>query len=192
MTAEKTTVEKTCFNCKQTKTFHLDTDQYAAWKGGALIQNVLGYLSADDREKKKYEASENDLLTPDKDFDASGRKFRKQDFSKPFSEAPECGLEEANLISSTTDYRSGTYHKPVLDFDFPCRLIPSTTDGHFHLYIDFHIEKSKYFNLLDAMQQAGLLQKAYVEHAKQRGYTAVRPPWVRKKLGEQNDSGEGH
>ena len=46
-------------------------------------------------------------------------------------------LGDANVVTSLV---GGTgipgMHKPVLDIDMPVRVEPSSTPGHFHLYID--------------------------------------------------------
>lgn len=43
-----------------------------------------------------------------------------------------------NLVSSKMYNEHGYLdrHSPVLDIDFPARLLPSTTEGHFHSYLD--------------------------------------------------------
>lgn len=84
----------------------------------------------------------------------------------------------ANLITSYSNGTGG--HKPVIDLDFPARLIPSTTPGHYHLYIDEAISWNAYVQILNALLNAGLIQQAWYEGAINNGYTAVRPPWVHK------------
>lgn len=41
---------------------------------------------------------------------------------------------EPNCVGSLLAY--GKLHAPTLDVDFPCELVPSSTPGHFHRYID--------------------------------------------------------
>lgn len=89
----------------------------------------------------------------------------------------ECPKEMANLVSSLCD---DGRHMPVLDIDLPCRLVPSSTLGHFHLYIDVPMEQEPYLRLVDALAEAGIVQKFYAEAARLRGATFVRPPWVTK------------
>lgn len=38
-----------------------------------------------------------------------------------------------NLISSLCD---DEMHRPALDIDVPCRVVPSSTEGHCHIYFD--------------------------------------------------------
>lgn len=95
-------------------------------------------------------------------------------------------LDDASVVSSlVTDSRDswmGEMHKVVLDIDHDSELIPSSTPGHFHLYIDREIPRDKYFALLAAMVDAGLIEDGYVEAAKRRGFTCVRLPWIKKEV----------
>jgi hypothetical protein len=86
--------------------------------------------------------------------------------------------EDANLISSRIDGTS--MHAPVLDIDFPCTVVPSSTPGHYHLYLDKPMSWSTYRALLRAMSHAGVLQAGFVECSIELGESAVRPPWVKK------------
>lgn len=72
-------------------------------------------------------------------------------------------------------------HRPVLDIDIPAKLIPSSTKGHFHLYLDVEIPHTKYMALLLALEDAGIIEPGYLGASVERGYTAVRLPWVEKK-----------
>ena len=88
-------------------------------------------------------------------------------------------IEDANIISSNASDGSGK-HYPVLDLDFPVTLVPSSTPGHFHLYLDRPVDEGSYWKLCDALAEAGLLEPGYVSACKERGYTSVRLPWVKK------------
>ena len=87
--------------------------------------------------------------------------------------------DKAYVITSEID-GGPRRHRPVLDIDLPARLIPSTTPGHFHLYLDIEIPHEKYMRLLDALGEAGILEPGYVLASKARGYTAARLPWIKK------------
>lgn len=89
----------------------------------------------------------------------------------------QCNKENANLISSLCQ---DGQHRPVLDIDFPVRLIPSTTPGHFHLYVDIPMTWEKQCTLMLAMENAGILQFGYRKYSESRGMSLVRPPWVKK------------
>lgn len=122
-------------------------------------------------------------MTEDREELIAGRALARVEFDADYSKdnTPEAefvsGAEKANLITSLA---SGRMHKPVIDLDLPARLVPSSTEGHFHLYIDKKVPWEAYVRLLDAMRDAGLVEAGYVSASKARGFSAVRPPWVRK------------
>lgn len=72
-------------------------------------------------------------------------------------------------------------HKPVIDLDFPCALVPSSTEGHFHLYLDKVLKADDLMKLLKVMSEVGLVEEGYYKASLARGYTSVRLPWVTKK-----------
>lgn len=90
-----------------------------------------------------------------------------------------CLIEDAEVISS--ELLGTDLHAPVLDIDIPAALVPSSTEGHFHLYIDQPMTWRKYKRLLKAMAAAGLLEKGYVKASIRRKHTALRVPWVKKE-----------
>lgn len=73
-------------------------------------------------------------------------------------------------------------HRPVLDIDFPVKLVPSSTEGHFHLYLDKEMPWSTYKNLLNALAAAGIIEKGYAAASIARGYSTVRLPWEKKDI----------
>lgn len=96
-------------------------------------------------------------------------------------------IERANLITSIVKAgglaRLGgefATHKVVIDVDLPCRLVESSTPGHYHLFIDHAMTWPAYVELLNALTAAGIVEPGYLAAALQRGHTAVRLPWVRK------------
>lgn len=91
-------------------------------------------------------------------------------------------IEKANLITSKVErYPYGVeYHRPVLDIDFEAQLIPSSTPGHYHLYLDKQIPKQTYMNLLTVLKQAGIVQPGFADAAIERGASSVRLPWIKK------------
>lgn len=97
------------------------------------------------------------------------------DTAAPVGVAPP-GVED-NVITSVVADGFGKVHAPVLDLDFPARLVPSSTPGHFHLYLDgILVGHEAFMRLLDALAEAGVVSHAYAGYSKQRGYTAVRAP----------------
>lgn len=98
---------------------------------------------------------------------------------------------EANVISSRIAGQSPVdpdnpfalgevLHAPVIDIDFPAALIPSSTPGHFHLYLEKPVTWRGYQRVLEALSYAGLLEPGYVHASIERGKTFVRKPMVTK------------
>lgn len=87
-------------------------------------------------------------------------------------------LAEGNLISSQTDVVGA--HMPCIDIDVPCRLVPSSTPGHYHLYFDVLVHSDEYFGMLEAMADAGIVEDGYVRASEARGMSLVRRPGVTK------------
>jgi len=79
--------------------------------------------------------------------------------------------ENSNLISSLTD--KGT-HMPALDIDFPCRLEPSSTPGHFHLYLEKEMDEVDYLDLLNDLEKYEILEPAFVDCAIKEKKTFLR------------------
>lgn len=85
---------------------------------------------------------------------------------------------EANLVSS--QLQNSDFHMPILDFDFECELIPSSTPGHFHFYINKEISWPEYMAVLTSLAAAGLLEVNYVQASIARRATFVRKPGILK------------
>jgi hypothetical protein len=76
-----------------------------------------------------------------------------------------------NLVSSMTVNGD---HRPVIDIDGGCQVVPSKTPGHFHLYIDKAIDWNEYRNLLWALVRCGLVEPNYLRAAEDAQKTFVR------------------
>lgn len=101
-------------------------------------------------------------------------------------EAGDLSLDKANTITSLA--RPGGYtHYPVIDIDLPIYALPSTTPGHSHLYIGKQVTTDQLFQLLDVMAEIGLVEPGYVEASRERGFTAVRLPWIPKPIWEDEE-----
>lgn len=90
---------------------------------------------------------------------------------------PTESLDTAQVVSSEL---GDGMHAPVLDVDLPAFLVPSSTPGHSHLYIDQPMPWEQYAEILKALGTAGVLEYGYVGASLAREHTAVRLPWVRK------------
>jgi hypothetical protein len=120
-----------------------------------------------------------------------GNRLRAVDFEDGNYDAdaePVDDLEEANLVTSevvpdggelpwlTTRFR----HRPVIDIDHKVWVVPSTTPGHNHLYIDVEMSEAKLMRLLDVMAEVGIVEPGYAAASRAKGFASVRLPWIRK------------
>lgn len=97
-------------------------------------------------------------------------------------EREPASIPEANISTSLREDSIGDtqQHALLLDLDVPAWLVPSSTPGHSHLYVDTRIPEPAFFRLLDALADAGVIQLGYANSSKHRGGTALRLPWVKK------------
>lgn len=89
-------------------------------------------------------------------------------------------LEGANVVSSKRSGHFRNYHAILLDLDVPAWLVPSSSPGHSHLYIDVRAKEEHYFALLEALEKCGVVESGYVTVSKKRGATFLRLPWIKK------------
>lgn len=93
-------------------------------------------------------------------------------------------LSGANVVVSMT-VEDVDIHKIVLDIDHPVKVLPSTTEGHHHLFIDKAMTWSQYVDVLRALAVAGVIEPGYKNASVDRGFTAVRLPWVKKEATDE-------
>lgn len=96
-------------------------------------------------------------------------------------------LDEAEVITSFTGEQkrdifgiTENKHRPILDIDIPMHIIPSTTEGHGHLYIDKELTWWEYKRLLGVLADCGIIEQGYLKVSLAREHTAVRLPWIKK------------
>lgn len=108
---------------------------------------------------------------------------------EPMIDREEADLELANIVSSLiklpkdfTADPNDRRHVLAIDLDVPAHLIPSSTPGHHHLYVEVPkgIPHHRYMALLSALADAGIIEKGYAEVSIARGHSDLRLPWVRK------------
>jgi hypothetical protein len=97
-----------------------------------------------------------------------------------FTDDPNDAHVVTSLVTGADPVEVPDMHKLVLDIDLPAKLLPSSTEGHFHLFIDKEIPKGPYFDLLRALHAAGIIEDGYLGASEQRGFTSVRLPWIKK------------
>ena len=115
------------------------------------------------------------LLKKNKSKDAYDEGF----YTKIPDEA--ASISDAELIASLN---AEGKHRPLLDIDFPATVIPSSTEGHCHLYIDKELEWKDYKKLLNVLADLGIIEHGYRGASLARGYSALRLPWIKKKAEE--------
>lgn len=120
------------------------------------------------------------------EFDEHGRPYLKCEKltadgsdKKTFDyDLVNCTKEESNLVGSLL--LNGN-HRPVLDLDFDCQLIPSSTEGHYHLYINKEVEPARWEELVIALRNANILQPGFADGSIRCKQNTVRPPWIKKE-----------
>lgn len=93
----------------------------------------------------------------------------------------DADIHEANVVMSLRNDSFFPEHALLLDLDVPAYLIPSTTPGHSHLYVDARIPEDRYFDLLDALAEAGVIEHGYAGASRAKGGSYLRLPWIKKK-----------
>ncbi|WDS52143.1 hypothetical protein SEA_UTZCHIPS_37 [Microbacterium phage UtzChips] len=121
------------------------------------------------------------IPTIDGEPDYSEASFRT--FTDDIEKATVITSRVAGQTATLQKYQGTGYvprHKVILDIDLPAKLVPSSTEGHFHLYIDHEVAWDYYQELLWAMARCGLIEDGYASASVARGHTAARMPWVQK------------
>lgn len=114
------------------------------------------------------------------DFDAAANRMGPDGYD-PMEDRELATVEEANVVSSELVGYSPALHSPALDIDFECRLVPSSTPGHYHLYLDgLTLEWAEYDRLLLALARAGVIEEGYYAASQGRKATFLRLPGVQK------------
>lgn len=150
-----------------------------------LVRRSHGHLPAVAQlhEEGKLEYAKLLLATTPREFIGQGRRYYFAERLNGSGHEPEvddrreCTREEANLVGSMG---SDGRHRPLIDLDEGVQLVPSSTAGHYHLYLDTEMSWSCYLRLLEAMRDAGVVSHFFVKAAMIREQTFVRPPWVKK------------
>lgn len=70
--------------------------------------------------------------------------------------------------------------EPALSFSVPVRLVPSSTEGHFHLYIEAVTHWKAHEDLLDALYSAGIIERNYHRFCKRYRMGLLRREGVQK------------
>jgi len=96
--------------------------------------------------------------------------------------------EEANIVASRREDGS---HLPTLDIDHPVFVDPSSTEGHFHLFVDVPMTWRSYRRLLKALYLGGVIGRSHYWRSLNLGASFVRPPGVHKNPIERQRAEDG-
>lgn len=125
---------------------------------------------------KEYARFIEGQVTAEVDFATDSDQVETGEVSRIGAQKP---LQESNSVGSL--HVASGMHKPVLDIDMPALLVPSSTPGHSHLYIDAPMDWPDYAMLLKALAGVGIIQSGYLGASLAREGTWVRTPWTRKQ-----------
>lgn len=144
-------------------------DQWVELTEGLAFGNLLDvdgedYFSVDDVEQVE---------------DPSGAEV----VTSLISGDPERPTSIASLRKSIAQKPSAK-HKILLDVDMPVVVIPSSTPGHHHLYIDKELSWPQYRVLLEALGKAGVVEEGYLRAAIHQKFTTLRTPWTKKQVSQ--------
>jgi hypothetical protein len=95
------------------------------------------------------------------------------------SALPTNDIDDANVVTSLVQ-RSRSVHRAVLDLDMPVQCWPSSTPGHFHLFIDHYMSWEHYRKLLNVLCEVGILEPGFAQESCRDEFTCVRLPWIKK------------
>lgn len=87
-------------------------------------------------------------------------------------------VDEADVIGSRVT--ATDLHTVIVDLDVPARLVPSTTPGHSHLYVDVPVSFPGLLDILRTLARYGIVEGGYAHVTEERGEAFARLPWVRK------------
>lgn len=164
------------------------TGMYQHEEGTPALCNKCDKIWTNINQTFEYNVGQMSMVSPMpgqilrrlSDFDAGYEKPASYDIVKE--------EKNANLISS--EVACTDLHKPVLDLDLPCKLIPSTHAGHYHLYINHAMKWEQYQKLLNILVDCGIIQPGYRNASFARGFSSVRLPWIKKKPKKVEDAGQ--
>jgi len=120
------------------------------------------------------------VLTP---YQVQWDEGDKTGYEADLERKPVQTMEEADVVSSQMrTFPEGRTHQVILDIDHPAWLEPSSTEGHYHLYIEVPggIDHEGYMALVALLGHLRIVEPGYAMASVRRGHTDLRPPWVKK------------
>lgn len=151
---------------------HLFLEMLPYYKDSTLTLKREEWLVDFSYSGGHYDSSEEDMMEPDLD--------------DPWDWAADRQLVEpgeGNAFSSRVITVGGEeLHMPLLDIDgVEMKVVPSSTPGNYHLYIDKLLTWSDYVRLMDMLVELGIVDPKFVHMSKMRGMSFVRKPEEKKQ-----------
>lgn len=87
---------------------------------------------------------------------------------------------DANLVTSRYEGEGIETHALLLDLDVEHIYVPSSTEGHGHLYVNLKLTRTEWERVMRELAAVGVISAGYRHHSARRGYASLRPPWVKK------------
>lgn len=109
----------------------------------------------------------------------NGKYFDRQTYKQVKNEPEEVSIFDANLIGSRL--QNTQTHRLMLDLDFECELVPSSTPGRYHLYANKFLHHEDMDKLVNTLVEVGILNEGIkTMQWDANGELALRLPWVKK------------
>jgi len=144
--------------------------------GGNFEAMLAGQAFINTDAGQRYAQFVRGLHTAVVDFSDDSEQIETDNVAKIITDNPP--LIDANSVGSL--HRPSYQHKPVLDLDMDVLVVPSSTRGHHHLYIDKLMPWRDYSLLMNVLAHVGILQPGYVSASHHRVESFLRTPWIRK------------
>lgn len=121
------------------------------------------------------------------------KQVRWQSYEEDDRREPTDNLTEAVCASSRLrsqpdmshvlqiDRDNAEQHYLMIDLDVQSYLVPSTTPGHSHLYVERSVPWRDLARLIEALAACGIIEHGYAAASLQRRSTTLRLPWIKKE-----------
>lgn len=146
---------------------NMDWKGYGAFQTGTFDGDLTRDLGVADVAASQRFGSDKHALMVDIDHPATL-------ISAPYGYTLEVVLDDGAASDTKSVFR---YPLPA---GCAAWLIPTTTEGHNHLYVDGDWSWSFIGMILIDLVRAGVVEKGYYDASENRGKTSLRLPWVRK------------
>lgn len=109
------------------------------------------------------------------------QSYEEDDRREPTDQLTQAVCASSRLRTQQPVSSEFERHYLMVDLDVPAYLVPSTTPGHTHLYIDIDMPWCDYEQLLRAMAACGIIEPGYANASVERRSTTLRLPWIKKE-----------